>query len=61
MNGYIAIWKSKRCEVYADTSFAAQKLAAQKLGAKKTYEVDVFLAEKSGDSVSVSPSLLPGA
>lgn len=61
MNGYIAFWRNKRCEVHAESSFAAQKLAAQKLGAKKSYEVSVVLAELGGAPALVSPSSLPGA
>lgn len=61
MNGYIAFWKSKRCEIYAESSYQAQKLAAQKLGAKKDYEVSVVLAELGGAPALVSPSSLPEA
>lgn len=48
MNGYIAFFKGKRIEVYAETSYSAVKLAAIKFKAKKEYEVTVMLAEKDG-------------
>jgi ABC-type thiamine transport system substrate-binding protein len=51
MNGYIAFYKGKQIEVYADTSYAAQKAAAEKFKAKKSYEVTVVLAEKDGEQV----------
>ena len=51
MNGYICYYKNKRVEVYANTSYAAQQEAAKKLGAKKTYQVNVVLAELNGEPV----------
>ena len=51
MNGYICLWRDKRVEVYAPTSYAAQQEAAKRLGAKKTYEITVVLAEKDGAPV----------
>ena len=51
MNGYIAIYKSKRIEVYADSSYEAQTKAAKIFKAKKAYEVTVVLAEKNGREV----------
>jgi hypothetical protein len=51
MNGYVCFYKGKRIEVYADTSYAAQQKAAAMLKAKKSYEVTVVLAEKSGQQV----------
>jgi hypothetical protein len=52
MNVYIAIYKGKRVEVCATTSYQAQKIAAKEFKAKKQYEVDVYLAEKDGFSVT---------
>jgi biotin synthase-related radical SAM superfamily protein len=54
MNGYIAIYKGKRAEVYAETSLEAQKKAAEVLKARKQYEVSVYLAEKDGEQVETS-------
>ena len=48
MNGYKCFYKNQSIEVYASTTFEAQKIAAQKLRAKKSYEVTVILCEKSG-------------
>jgi hypothetical protein len=54
MNGYIAIYKNKQIEVYANTSYEAQKIAAAKFKSKKTYLVDVYLCEKDGKQVTQS-------
>jgi hypothetical protein len=51
MNGYVCFYRGKRCEVYADTSFAAQEKAAQVLKARKSWEVTVVLAERAGQQV----------
>jgi len=51
MNGYVAFYKGKRAEVYADTKLEAQKLAAKELKAKKYYDVMVVLAEREGRQV----------
>ena len=51
MNGYKAFWKGKQIEVYAKTSFEAQRLAAAKFGTKKNYEVTVVLCEREDGSV----------
>lgn len=45
MNGYIALYKGKRTEVRADTTLEAQRKAAAFFKARKTYQVDVYLAE----------------
>ena len=58
MNGYIAFYKGKRCEVYADTSYQAQQKAALNFKAKKSYEVTVMLAEKNGEQVTHSTSAI---
>lgn len=54
-NGYIAFYKKKQIEVYADSSYAAQIEAAKKFKAKKAYEVVVVLAEKGGEQVTHKP------
>ena len=51
MNGYIAIYKDKKIEVYAESSYKAQLKAAQIFKAKKSYEVDVYLCELNGKEV----------
>ena len=50
-NGYVAFYKNKRIEVYANSSYEAQQKAAKEFGAKKSYEVTVMLAEKDGKQV----------
>ena len=55
-NGYIAFYKGKCIEIYAKTSFEAQKKAAELLKAKKSYEVLVVLAEKNGEQVTHIPN-----
>jgi len=54
-NGYIAFYKGKQIEVYANSSYEAQKKAAEKFKAKKSYDVTVKLAEKDGKQVTHKP------
>jgi hypothetical protein len=54
MNGYIAFYRGKRIEVYANTSYEAQTQAAAAFKARKSYEVTVMLAEKDGQQVTHS-------
>jgi len=56
MNGYIAFYKGRRAEVYADTVLAAQQKAAALFKARKSYEVTVVLAEKNGEQVTHTPT-----
>ena len=51
MNGYICLYHGKKYEVYADSTFEAQKKCAVENKIKKSYEISVYLAEK--DSVPV--------
>lgn len=51
MNGYIALYKGKQKEVYANSSYEAQTKAAKEFKAKKQYEVSVYLCEKDGKEV----------
>lgn len=51
-NGYIAFYKGKKIEVYANTSYEAQQYAALKFKAKKSYDVTVVLAEKNNEQVT---------
>lgn len=59
MNGYIALWRGKRTEVYASTSYEAQTKAAQVFKARHQHEVTVVLAEKDGKPVTHSTASLP--
>lgn len=51
LNGYIAMYKGKRTEVYAETSYKAQQLAAAFFKAKKSYEVTVTLCQQNDNDV----------
>ena len=55
MNGYICLYRGRRCEVLAETSYKAQQKAAEIFKAKKSYEVSVTLAEKGGKQVMHTP------
>ena len=48
LNGYKAFYRGRIMEVYAATSYAAQKLAAEKFKAKRACEVTVILCERPG-------------
>jgi hypothetical protein len=52
MNGYICMYRGKRIDVEADTSLRAQEIAAKAFKTKKSYEVDVYLAEIDGKPVT---------
>ncbi len=54
MNGYKAFYKGKTCEVYADSSYVAQRLAANIFKARKEWDVSVVLCEKQGEQVTHS-------
>ena len=64
MNGYVCFWSGKRCEVYADTLFAAKEKAIAEFqrnaGRKrvKSHMVSVVLAEKDGEQVVHNPAIL---
>jgi len=49
--GYIALYKNKQGEVYANSAYEAQTRAAQFWKVKKSYEVSVTLCEKDGKEV----------
>lgn len=51
MNGYMAFYRGKQLEVYAVSSYEAQKKAAERFKARRSYEVTVVLAEKVGTPV----------
>jgi len=52
MNGYKAFYKNREIEVWAESSYAAQKLAAEKFKARKSYDVTIVLCEKDGAQVT---------
>ena len=61
MNGYVCFYKGKQCEVFADCSYTAQKLATayfqQSSRAKvKGYDITVVLAEANGKPITHSTS-----
>lgn len=53
MNGYKAFYRGRMCEVRAETSYGAQRLAAEKFKARKTHEVTVVLCERADGSQAV--------
>lgn len=55
MNGYIAFYKNKKMEVYAESSYAAQMTATVLFKAKKSSQVTVMLAEKDGKQITHKP------
>jgi hypothetical protein len=55
MNGYIAYYKNRSLEVLASSSYEAQKKAAAVFKSRKSYEVEVVLAEKDGEPVTHTP------
>jgi hypothetical protein len=54
-NGYVGFYNGKRGEVYANSTYEAQKKLAEILGAKLIYKVSVTLAEKDGKQVKHTP------
>lgn len=48
-NGYICLYKNKRFEVLANTSYEAQQVCAKQNRIKKSYDITVYLAEKDGE------------
>jgi predicted Fe-Mo cluster-binding NifX family protein len=54
MNGYKAFYKGKSIEVYANTSYEAQKKAAEVFKARKAYQITVVICEKAGQQVTHS-------
>lgn len=58
MNGYVAFYGNKRVEVYAETTYAAQKEVQRllKVPPKKAHMISVTLAEKDGECVEHTAS-----
>ena len=55
---YVAMWRGKRAEIKAKTTLEAQRKAAEQFGAKKSYEVDVMLAQRpDGSDVVHAPMM----
>lgn len=54
-SGYIAFYNGKRCEVYARSSYSAQRLAIEYFKAPKSkqYQVQVMVAERPDGSTVV--------
>ena len=61
MNGYICMWKGKRCEVHACTTYAAQQQAISEFkkvaGRRKVKgsDITVVLCEKDRKQVTHAP------
>ena len=55
MNGYICLYKGKKIEVYAESTYEAQKKCALENKIKKSYEISVYLAEKNGEQITTVP------
>jgi hypothetical protein len=53
MRTYIALYRGKKIEVIAATSYAAQTEAARIFKAKKAYDVIVLLADTPIDTASL--------
>jgi hypothetical protein len=51
MNGYKAFYKGKELDIYANSSYEAQKKAAAQFKTKKAYEVTVILCEVENKQV----------
>lgn len=54
MNGYVAIWKSKRAEVHANTAYEAQGKALVIFKGAHPWDISIVLAEKDGKQVTHS-------
>ena len=52
LNGYIGIYKGKKFETHAKTSYEAQKKIAKEHGIKDGYKINIHLAEKDGKQVT---------
>ena len=55
MNGYVGFYKSKRFEVYANSSYEAQCKIAEQHKIKKRSEITIVLAEKNNEQVTHTP------
>lgn len=58
--GYVCLYKGRRIEVHAPSTYAAQVQAAVAFKARKAHEVTVMLAETpDGAPVVHAPEVLP--
>jgi hypothetical protein len=53
--GYICLYRGKKFEVHAESTFDAQQKCAKENNIKKRYEISVYLAEKNGKPVIHTP------
>jgi hypothetical protein len=53
LNGYLCMYRGKRYEVHAVTTYEAQCKVAKEHRIKRSWEIDVYLVEKDGQEVSV--------
>ena len=51
MNGYIAFYRNKKCEVWANTTIEAMQKARIEFKARSVWGVTVVLAEKNDQPV----------
>jgi len=64
VNGYVCFWNGERCEVHAETMFAAKDKAIaefqRQAGRKrvKGHMVSVVLGERDGEQVVHDPAIL---
>jgi len=59
MRKYLCMWRSKKVEVDAETTYQAQIQAAVQLKAKRTYEVSVYLmTDSEGNAVEHSTATI---
>ena len=58
MNGYKAFYKDKTIEIFANSSYEAQKKASLIFKAKKSYEITVILCESNNSQVVHSTSII---
>jgi len=54
LNGYIALYKGKQTEIYAESSYQAQQKAMAYFKTKKGFEISVYLCEQNGKEVTQS-------
>jgi hypothetical protein len=54
VNKYLCMYRDKKIEILAETSYCAQKAAQKAFKAKRGYDVSVYLIEKEGREVTHS-------
>lgn len=63
MNGYIGLYKGKKFETHAETSYQAQQQLQKEIQVTtrrkvKAHDISVYLCEKDGEQVVHNPSIL---